>query len=349
MAARASTYRRFNIALWDAAELARWIGDAQIIHKMTNTTSNPFANYKTKEFHGHREKVYTVAWNCTGKRLASGSLDKTARIWTVDVQSQGKLAKADIELKGHQQSVDNLCWDPTHADRLATASCDKTVRIWDTRASKCMETINGTGANLNVTWSPDGNTVAFGNREDVISFLDIRKMKVLKSHNYSYEVNEICWNKSSDLFLLTTGNGTIEMLQYPSMESVHSLKAHTSNCFCIGFDPAEKYLASGGADALVSLWDVEDLVCIQTFIRMDTPVRTLDFSHDSTHLAFAAEDSIIEIVDVTTGSSVHQISCNSSPDNVAWSPKHKVLAFAGEERDARSNTSPVSVYFFVPS
>lgn len=51
-------------------------------------------------------------------------------------------------------------------------------RIWDTRASKCMETINGTGANLNVTWSPDGNTVAFGNREDVISFLDIRKMKV---------------------------------------------------------------------------------------------------------------------------------------------------------------------------
>lgn len=58
----------------------------------------------------------------------------------------------------------------------------------------------------------------------------------MKSHNYSYEVNEICWNKSSDLFLLTTGNGTIEMLQYPSMESVHSLKVrqhYNLACGCL--------------------------------------------------------------------------------------------------------------------
>lgn len=51
---------------------------------------------------------------------------------------QGK-AK-DIELKGHADSVDQLCWDPKHADLIATASGDKTVRLWDAR-SKWINTV----------------------------------------------------------------------------------------------------------------------------------------------------------------------------------------------------------------
>lgn len=45
---------------------------------------------------------------------------------------QGKVK--DIELKGHTDSVDQLCWDPKHADLIATASGDKTVRLWDARS-----------------------------------------------------------------------------------------------------------------------------------------------------------------------------------------------------------------------
>lgn len=45
---------------------------------------------------------------------------------------QGKVK--DIELKGHTDSVDQLCWDPKHPDLIATASGDKTVRLWDARS-----------------------------------------------------------------------------------------------------------------------------------------------------------------------------------------------------------------------
>ena len=48
-------------------------------------------------------------------------------IWYYLVQGKAK----DIELKGHTDSVDQLCWDLKHADLIATASGDKTVCLWD--------------------------------------------------------------------------------------------------------------------------------------------------------------------------------------------------------------------------
>lgn len=57
------------------------------------------------------------------------------------------------------------------------------------------------------------------------------------------------------------------MDSYPELKSIQSIKAHPSNCICIKFDPTGKYFATGSTDALVSLWDVEELVCVRCFSR----------------------------------------------------------------------------------
>ena len=88
-------------------------------------------------------------------------------------------------LKGHTDTVDQLCWSPTDPDRLATASGDKTVRIWDARsksyphsvcllllrqhtdkgiATRCARIIPTDGENINICWSPDGKQIAVGNK-----------------------------------------------------------------------------------------------------------------------------------------------------------------------------------------
>jgi WD40 repeat protein len=60
-------------------------------------------------------------------RLGMGLYFNKFEVYQTDV-------RYSVELRGHTDSVDQLEWDPTHADRLATASCDRTVRLWDQRS-----------------------------------------------------------------------------------------------------------------------------------------------------------------------------------------------------------------------
>ena len=50
---------------------------------------------------------------------------------------------------------------------------------------------------------------------------------------------------------------------------------------------------------------------MRTFDRLQWPVRTLSFSHDSQYIASGSEDLMIDIADVNTSAAVHQIECRA--------------------------------------
>ncbi|XP_054265481.1 THO complex subunit 3 isoform X2 [Macrosteles quadrilineatus] len=240
---------------------------------------------KIREYSAHSSKVHSVGWSCDGRRLASGSFDKSVTIFSLDRDRMNK----EHTFRGHTGSVDQLCWHASNPELLSTASGDKTVRIWDARAQRSAATINTKGENINITWAPDGNTIAVGNKEDLVSFIDSRTHKIKTEEQFSFEVNEISWNNQSSLFFLTNGQGCVHILSYPELQLQHVLKAHPGTCICIEFDPTGKYFATGSADALVSLWDVEELACVRTFSRLDWPVRTISFSHNGQLLASVSD------------------------------------------------------------
>jgi len=290
---------------------------------------------RIREISAHSAKVHSVDWNFDGRRLASGSFDKTVCIFSIE---HDRLVK-DQTFSAHNDSVDQLCWHATHPDLLSTASGDKTVRVWDARMKKGIATVNTKGENLNITWSPDGNSIAVGNKDDLVTFIDARMFKIRTENlndfesKFKFEVNEIEWNKSSNLFFLTSGEGYIHIFDYPELTTVHVIQAHPANCICIEFDPTGKYFATGSADALVSLWDADEIACLRTFSRLDWPVRTLSFNHDGTMLASGSEDLLIDISHVETGERVVGVPVETPTFTVAWHPRVNLLAYAGDDQD----------------
>ena len=67
---------------------------------------------------------------------------------------------------------------------------------------------------------------------------------------------------------------------------------------CIPFTTLHwtRFYATGSADAIVGIWDANELICARTVSRMEWHIRTLSFSYDGQLLAIGSEDPVIDIV-----------------------------------------------------
>ncbi|KAL6200568.1 hypothetical protein ACLB2K_021461 [Fragaria x ananassa] len=302
---------------------------------MNKTT--PFKNLHSREYRVHQKEVRSVAWNFTGTKLASGSEDLTARVW--HIEPHGNMSQRNfVDLKGHKESVEQLCWDPKHADLVATASVDKTVRLWDDRTGKCARLVKLSGPNINIAYKPDGEHIAVVNTNNELTILDVRGFKPIHKKKFNCEVNEIAWNITSDILFVTTGKddkgdekGIVQVLSYPSLQPLDNLTAHTAGCNCIAIDPCGRYVAVGSADSLVSLWDISEMLCVRTFTNIESAVRTVSFNQSGEYLASGSIDCFIDIANVQTGRTVHQIPCGPAVNSVDWNPTSNLLAYAGDD------------------
>jgi WD40 repeat protein len=68
--------------------------------------------------------IHAIAFSPDGTRLASGSADRTVRIW------DPIFGQEVLVLRGHASTVTAVAFSPD-GSRLASAGTDQTVRIWE--------------------------------------------------------------------------------------------------------------------------------------------------------------------------------------------------------------------------
>jgi WD40 repeat protein len=90
--------------------------------------------------------VSSVAASADGKRIASGGMDQTVKIW--DATSGQNL----FTLKGHAGEVKGLAFS-TDGKHIISGSYDGTVKVWDATSGEGLLTLAGhTGEVLSVVW-----------------------------------------------------------------------------------------------------------------------------------------------------------------------------------------------------
>ncbi|KAF9272573.1 U5 small nuclear ribonucleoprotein, partial [Linnemannia elongata] len=84
-------------------------------------------SHKTKvKLEGHTDAVYSVAYSSCGKWILSGSRDKTARLWSGELDSWSCVAV----VSGCSEAVTSVAWNSVAPMEFVTGCRDGSVRVW---------------------------------------------------------------------------------------------------------------------------------------------------------------------------------------------------------------------------
>ncbi|KIK14898.1 hypothetical protein PISMIDRAFT_342730 [Pisolithus microcarpus 441] len=140
---------------------------------------------------GHTGRVNSVGFSSDGKRIVSGSSDKTVRIWDA-----GRGVQIGGPLEGHTHWVNSVGFS-SDGKRIVSGSYDKTLRIWDAEKRVWIGGLleGYTGRVNSVGFSSDGKRI--------VSCLDDKSMTIWDTHGFEAVQSKGVAYDSEDVTLIS--------------------------------------------------------------------------------------------------------------------------------------------------
>ncbi|KAF7341547.1 hypothetical protein MVEN_01892400 [Mycena venus] len=253
---------------------------------------------------GHDGKVNCVAISPNGACIASGSEDKTIRVWNA------RTGEAVIEpIQGHTNQVSSVAFSPD-GKHIVSGSYDKTIHVWDARTGKAvMNPIQGhTDWISSVAFSPDGACIASGSHDNTIRVWDARTgkavMKPIQGH--TNRISSVTFSADGAHIASGSYDKTICVWDARTGEALMKpIRGHTGTVKSIAFSPDGACIASGSDDETICVWDARTGKAVMEPIQGQTgSIFSVAFSSDGARIVSGSGDETIHVWDARTGEAV---------------------------------------------
>src|SRR5574341_184038 len=128
-----------------------------------------------RDFGGHTNEIFSVAFSPDGKYMLTGSNDWTARLW------DARTGQVVHVFSGHTSGVTSVAFSPD-GKYVLTGSLDSIARLWETQTGKVVRTFVGHPVLIfSVDFSTDGKYVLTGSGDKTARMWDAQSGQVMRT------------------------------------------------------------------------------------------------------------------------------------------------------------------------
>ncbi|KAG9050764.1 U3 small nucleolar RNA-associated protein 13 [Tulasnella sp. UAMH 9824] len=258
---------------------------------------------------GHTDMVLCLDKGAAGRVLASGSKDKSARLWAPSTAGEGD-EEGEISwhcvaiCEGHTESVGAVAFSRRYDQSspslrfMITGSQDRTIKLWDVQSvplssssssSEQQTPLRLKSLSTQVAHEKDINSLDVSTNDQFLATASQDKTAKIYSIEYSLKPGK--GNAKGDLKLVAT------------------LKGHKRGVWNVKFSKFDRVVATASGDKSVKLWNLENFACMKTFEGHTNSVLRVDFLNKGLQLATSAADGLVKIWNV------RDEECTSTLDN----------------------------------
>ncbi|KAJ1489861.1 quinon protein alcohol dehydrogenase-like superfamily, partial [Baffinella frigidus] len=227
----------------------------------------------------HSGTVHAIAVSQCGRRLATGSMDKTVIVWNTHT------GEAELQLSGHTETVRSLAFYPD-GQRLAGGS-DSTTRVWDTSTGGVIRILRREdGGGRAVAWSRDGQMLATGGKSGGVQLVETGTWKMVRSFKGQGQIETLAFSPDGGalaaggwgraVYVWDTHTGGLRLCLHGHSDCACSRKdgklledckieGHRSFLLSVAFSPDGQRLASSCYRGEIKLWDAATGALLRSF------------------------------------------------------------------------------------